>query len=90
MVLRTPTSSDNCDLKDRVELALSRTGYQALRKVTVQACRGSVSLHGQVPSWYLKQVAQEHAMSVDGVERLTNDIQVLWPIEPAAPQSPRR
>lgn len=38
---------------------------------------GHVSLHGIVPSYYLKQKAQIAVMSVDGVYSLRNELVVL-------------
>jgi hypothetical protein len=35
-------------------------------------------LRGQVPSYYCKQLAQEAVSDLEGVERVVNEIEVLW------------
>ncbi|MCC6127061.1 MAG: BON domain-containing protein [Pirellulales bacterium] len=35
-------------------------------------------LRGQVPSYYCKQLAQEAVADLEGVERIVNEIEVLW------------
>jgi osmotically-inducible protein OsmY len=56
---------------------LWRSGYLALRDVSCVAADGVVSLHGRLPSYYLKQVAQEIATAVDGTRQVVNRIEVL-------------
>jgi osmotically-inducible protein OsmY len=56
---------------------LWRSGYLALRDVSCVALDGVVSLHGCLPSYYLKQVAQEIAAGVDGARCVVNRIEVL-------------
>jgi osmotically-inducible protein OsmY len=40
---------------------------------------GVLVLRGCLPTYYLKQVAQEVVVSVQGVERIDNQIQVVTP-----------
>jgi len=35
-------------------------------------------LYGQVPSFYLKQLAQTAVVGLDGVGQVVNEIEVLW------------
>jgi osmotically-inducible protein OsmY len=56
---------------------LWRSGYLALRDVSCVADDGVVSLHGCLPSYYLKQVAQEIAAGVEGARQVINRIEVL-------------
>ena len=35
-------------------------------------------LRGQVPSYYLKQLAQTAVSGLDGVSQVVNEIEVLW------------
>jgi osmotically-inducible protein OsmY len=67
------------DLAERVERALRATGYAPLRGVEVSANGRLVTLLGWVPSYYLKQVAQEAARAVPGVRELRNDLSVAQP-----------
>jgi osmotically-inducible protein OsmY len=41
-----------------------------------------VYLHGRLPSYFLKQLAQEITAGVDGVRRVINRIDVLRPAHP--------
>ncbi len=53
-------------LTQRIRDALQATGYFSLQGVHVHVDAGHASLHGSVPSWFLKQVAQEVALGVCG------------------------
>jgi osmotically-inducible protein OsmY len=64
-------------LAERVARALRATGYPALRAVEVSAHGGLIVLHGRVPSYYLKQLAQAGALTVPGVQELRNDLEVV-------------
>jgi osmotically-inducible protein OsmY len=39
---------------------------------------GRLVLHGQVPSFYFKQLAQEAVANLDGVRQVVNEIEVIW------------
>jgi hypothetical protein len=41
--------------------------------------RGCLRLEGRLPSWYLKQLAQEAMKGIPGVQRLSNRIEVASP-----------
>ncbi|MFN0054034.1 MAG: BON domain-containing protein [Planctomycetales bacterium] len=60
-----------------VERALRATGYSALRDVEVTLCRGVVTLWGQVPNYFQKQLAQAAAQRVWGVHAINNEIEVM-------------
>jgi osmotically-inducible protein OsmY len=40
--------------------------------------RGRLFLRGQVPSFYLKQLAQEAVAGLEGVDQVVNEIEVVW------------
>jgi osmotically-inducible protein OsmY len=40
--------------------------------------RGRLFLRGQVPSFYLKQLAQEAVVGLEGVQQVVNEIEVVW------------
>jgi osmotically-inducible protein OsmY len=73
------TSAPLPALAHAAEQRLWRSGYLALRNVSCRACDGVVSLHGCLPSYYLKQVAQELASGVEGARLVINRIEVLAP-----------
>ena len=74
-------------------MALARKGYSPLRAVGVVVTDGRVSLHGRVPSFHLKQVAQEAARVVPGgsglVNRLAVDSRPDQCLPPGAGPAPR-
>ena len=39
---------------------------------------GQLTLRGQVPSFYFKQLAQEAVAGLDGVRQVINEIEVIW------------
>jgi osmotically-inducible protein OsmY len=62
-----------------VQTALARlanTPFPPLRYVGCEFDRGTLTLHGRVPTFYLKQVAQEAVRAVSGVRQVMNEIQV--------------
>jgi len=59
-----------------VEQALCAAGHAPLRAVEVWGDGRSVVLKGHVPAYYLKVLAQATALSVPGVERVRNDLEV--------------
>jgi len=59
----------------RVRRALIESGYSQLQDVTVFATDGGVVLVGIVPSYFMKQIAQEIARSA-GARTLENRITV--------------
>lgn len=64
-------------LIDAVELALRAIGRAALRGLVVEACRDAVVLHGRVPSYYEKQLAQATARQVVRGRQVVNEIEVV-------------
>ena len=68
-----PTLSDE-DLAMEVQRQLRRSGYMSLRSVRTAVDCGCVRLHGRVPSYYLKQLAQTVALSIEGVEKVENNL----------------
>ncbi len=52
--------------------------YLAENRFRIEAGEGQVKLHGEVGSYYEKQMAQETVLRIDGVERIENLLQVAW------------
>jgi osmotically-inducible protein OsmY len=65
------------DVGYRVKLTLNRAPYSILSQLDVDEAEGTVVLSGTVPSYYMKQVAQAIASTVDGVRRLDNQVTVI-------------
>jgi hypothetical protein len=67
-------------LQVEAERALRSGPYPALKQLSCDYRGGVLVLRGCLPSYYLKQVAQEVvARQVRGVSRLDNQIQVVRP-----------
>ena len=71
--------SDDPSLAENVKRALRATGHGSLRGIEVAGHARLVILKGRVPSYYLKQVAQQTALSVPNVDQVRNDLEVSRP-----------
>jgi hypothetical protein len=56
--------------------ALRRSRHPALRRLKVQNSEGALIISGRVPTWHLKQLAQEALMPVRGPLKLVNSVDV--------------
>jgi len=75
--LATPSRAES-PLLAQVRGALSKNPSLTSHHVNVQADDGNIRLEGTVSSFYQKQMAQELARRVDGVENIENQLQVNW------------
>lgn len=64
-------------LSDQVHLALSRSPYFAGRSLRVEVENDSITLRGVVGSYYQKQVAQESLRTIEGVDCIQNELEVI-------------
>jgi len=85
MTTSARTSSDpdrlaagDCRIRSSVERRLQGSGYNALSRVCCDFQRdiGVLHLRGSVPSYYLKQIAQELVVDLEGVRLVNNQINV--------------
>ena len=65
-----------CMSRLALEQDLRSSPYWSLRQLVCQLDRDRVTLHGTVPSYYLKQVAQALALKAVGVGHVESDIDV--------------
>jgi osmotically-inducible protein OsmY len=56
---------------------LLRASPYDLRSIMVEAHDGILELHGNVTSYFLKQLAQESLRGMDGVRAVQNSLQVI-------------
>lgn len=61
-----------------VHTALESSPYVEPGPLRIEAEHGAVQLHGQVGTYFEKQMAQEAVLRLDGVERLENHLEVNW------------
>lgn len=74
---RSPSeSSPDQRLAERVRQALSESGYSMLEAVVVTVHEGAIVLRGTVPSYFMKQIAQEVAKATVRVNVLSNRLTV--------------
>ena len=64
-------------LAERAERQLRSNPYLALKNLTCEVQQGTLFLRGQLPTYYLKQVASAAVADLDGVERVVNQIEVV-------------
>lgn len=69
-------STSSIDVEAQIREKLHFTQHAALRCVTYSVEGDTVVLHGRVPSYYLKQLAQVKVTCVPGIERVDNRIEV--------------
>jgi len=79
-VAHAPSASDSNSAFDReIEKRFVGSGYRAFHNLSCLVCDDVVHLRGCLPSQYLKQVAQEIALGMEGVRQVINEIEVSGP-----------
>lgn len=73
MISTMPEVCPNTLLMNQVASRFQACGHPSLRRVEVSVAVDAVTLQGTLPSFYMKQMAQALAKSVDGVARVVND-----------------
>jgi hypothetical protein len=73
----TPTRPPQPSLQELAEGCLRRNPYLALRNVSCDCREGVLVLRGCLPTYYLKQVAQQAVAHLEGVKGVENQIQVV-------------
>ena len=68
-------SESHCVMK-MAEDRLRTSPYRAIRNVSCECRRKTLYLKGQLPSYYLKQLAQEVVLRLNGAAQLVNEIEV--------------
>jgi hypothetical protein len=61
---------------DAAQGILLASPYRSLRHLTCGYRDGELTIAGRVPSFYLKQLAQIAVQKLDGVERISNIVEV--------------
>ena len=65
-------------LEDRVMTALDRNPYFSRRTLRFETQEGRVILRGVVSTFFQKQMAQEALKRVEGIDEITNEVEVSW------------
>lgn len=75
------SSARPLDAKSLAEAARHRILHQphlTQQRIWCECEQGRLSLRGQVPSYYFKQLAQEAVVDMEGVRQVINEIEVIW------------
>ncbi len=64
------------EITEIAQAALRRSAYVELRNVSCEFSGGILTLHGRVPTYYLKQLAQVSVVDVPGVIEVHNRVEV--------------
>ena len=75
-VPESPAGKDE-SLRAAATARLRASGYRLLGNLRCEVRGGVISVSGEVPTFYLKQVAQTAVAQVDGVQELVNLIDVV-------------
>jgi osmotically-inducible protein OsmY len=79
VALESPAAMAACPLHEAVTAALASSPYVApTARVRIEAGNGKVRLHGDVGTFFEKQMAQEVVRRIDGVQHVENLLQVAW------------
>ena len=76
MTSRSRRHLDPQTIQAAIQQALHLAGYGELRRVQVECDGESVTISGRVPTYYLKQLAQNIALDVPGIEHIRNELDV--------------
>jgi osmotically-inducible protein OsmY len=66
-------------LSDRLKEAFEQSPYKALRRVEYELENDEVTLHGELPTYFLKQMASSCAAKAARGRRIVNRIRVVDP-----------
>ncbi|TWT93393.1 periplasmic protein [Botrimarina colliarenosi] len=78
LTIDAPATQAASPLHEAVSAALASSPYVAGSRVRIEAGDGRVRLHGDVGTFFEKQMAQEVARRIDGVQMVENLLQVAW------------
>ena len=77
MISQSPTDGDGHDRShESTEAArdcLQRSSYGPIRSVSCECRQGVLFLRGPLPTFYLKQLAQEAVARVEGISQVVNE-----------------
>ena len=65
-------------LRDQVEQAIEDAPHLNRRHLRFEAKEGHVTIKGTVGSFFQKQMAQEAVRHIDGVNEISNQLEVCW------------
>lgn len=76
-VVSPAVAQRNRMVEEEVRTALEQSGYAAIRNLSFDLDDGELTLRGQVPSYYMKQIAVTTVAKVAGVTLIYNRLKVV-------------
>ena len=76
-VVSPAVAQRNRMVEEEVRNALEQSGYAAIRNIVFDLDDGELTLRGQVPSYYMKQIAVAAVAKVAGVTLIYNRLKVV-------------
>jgi len=73
----TPSGASPSDVRSRIEAALKRSAEVDSRRISVTATDGTVTLSGNVRSWFEREEAERAAWAAPGVSGVVDHIAVV-------------
>lgn len=64
------------DIEEAARVRLQHSHYAAIRRVSCRFEDGTLELHGRVPTYHYKQLAQTAVAGIQGVTRIDNLVEV--------------
>ena len=64
------------DIEEAARIRLQHSPYRAIRRCSCTFDHGTLHLHGHVPTYHYKQLAQVAVVGLAGVQLIINDIEV--------------
>lgn len=64
------------DVLEHAQRRFAGNGYLRSRSIRCSFRQGVLTLSGRVPTYYIKQLAQELLRAIDGVECIANELKV--------------
>ena len=76
--LKSPNDSSSNEIVMVAAQRLRSCNGLGLKRLQCEICSGHLVLHGEVRSYYLKQLAQEILRSLNGIHRIVNELEVVY------------
>lgn len=74
--LPTHSSDNHAELFDRARLLLASQSLPAFRNISIEARQGRVTLRGELPSFYQRQLAVSLVRRIAGVIQVIDELAV--------------
>lgn len=69
-------AEESVDIEEAARIRLQVSPYRSIRRCSCTLDGRTLRLHGRVPTYHYKQLAQVAVAGLEGVDEIVNDIQV--------------